>query len=52
VTLTREPNGQGRLDGTLVIKRLDFGLGQGPWAATNTVANDVTIQLKLYINPQ
>ena len=52
VILTREPNGQGRLDGTLVIKRLDFGLGQGPWAATNTVANDVTIQLKLYINPQ
>lgn len=52
VTLTREANGQARLDGTLIIKRLDFGLGQGPWAATNTVANDVTVQLRLFIHSQ
>ena len=52
VTLTRETSGQGRLDGSLVIKRLDYGLGQGPWAATNTVANEVTIQLKLFISSQ
>lgn len=50
VTLTREANGQARLDGHLVIKRLDFGLGQGPWSATNTVANDVTVQLKLFVS--
>ena len=52
VTLTRESGGQARLDGTLVIKRLDFGLGQGPWAATNTVANDVTVQLRLLLLSQ
>lgn len=52
VALTREANGQARLEGHLVIKRLDFGLGQGPWAATNTVANDVTVQLKLFISSQ
>lgn len=52
VTLTREANGQARLDGTLLIKRLDFGLGQGQWAGTGTVANDVTVQLKLFISSQ
>ena len=52
VTLTRESGGQARLDGTLVIKRLDFGLGQGPWAATNTVANDVAVQLRLFLLSQ
>jgi polyisoprenoid-binding protein YceI len=49
VTLTRSANGQAQLDGSLVIKRLDFGLGQGPWAATNTVANEVSVQLKLFL---
>ncbi len=52
VTLTREANGQARLDGSLVIKRLDFGLGQGRWAGTGTVANDVTVQLKLSLSSQ
>lgn len=47
VTLTRESGNTARLDGTLVIKRLDFGLGQGQWAGTGTVANDVTIQIHL-----
>ena len=52
VTLTREANGSARLDGLLVIKRLDFGLGQGQWAGTGTVANDVTVQLRLFLSSQ
>ena len=52
VTLTREANGTARLDGSLVIKRLEFGLGQGQWAGTGTVANDVTVQLKLFLSSQ
>jgi len=52
VTLTRETNGSARLDASLVIMRLDFGLGQGQWAGTGTVANDVTVQLKLFLNSQ
>lgn len=52
ITLTREANGQGRLDGTLLIKRLDYGLGQGVWAGTGTVANDVTVQIRLFLNSQ
>lgn len=47
VTLTRESANTARLDGTLTIKRLDFGLGQGQWAATGTVANDVNVQIRL-----
>jgi len=47
VTLTSESANAARLDGTLAIKRLDFNLGQGQWAGTGTVANDVTIQIRL-----
>jgi len=49
VTLTRESAQTARLDGTVVIKRLDFNLGQGAWAATGTVSNDVTLILRLYL---
>lgn len=49
VTLTRESANAGRLDGTLTIKRLDFGLGQGQWAGTGTVSNDVNVQIRLSI---
>lgn len=52
VTFTHETNNTARLDGNLVIKRLDFGLGQGPWAGTSTVANDVNVQLKLFLSHQ
>ena len=52
VTLTREANGLARLEGAFIIKRLDFGLGQGQWAGTGTVANDVTVQLRLFLSSQ
>lgn len=52
VTLTREASGTARLDGALMIKRLDYGLGQGQWAGTGTVANDVSVQLKLFLSSQ
>lgn len=47
VTLIRETANTARLDGTLTIKRLDFGLGQGQWAGTGTVSNDVNVQIRL-----
>ena len=50
VTLTRESAQTARLDGTVVIKRLDFNLGQGAWSATGTVANDVTLIIRLTLN--
>ena len=49
LTIADDPGQPGRLRGTargrLVIKRLDFGVGQNEWAATGQVANEVTIDL-------
>ena len=50
VTLTRESTNAARLEGTLIIKRLDFGLGQGQWAGTGTVSNDVSVQIRFFLN--
>ena len=33
--------------GSFVIKRLDFKIGEGDWADTSMVANDVTVKFKL-----
>ena len=50
VTLNRDTAQTARLDGTVVIKRLDFSLGQGAWSATGTVANDVTLIIRLALS--
>lgn len=39
----------GTLQGTAAIKRLDFGVGQGEWQDTSTVANDVRIRFLLLL---
>ena len=52
VTLTRESAQTARLDGTVIIKRLDFNLGQGAWAATSTVSNEVTLIIRLALISQ
>ena len=37
----------GSLSGQLVIKRLDFGVGQGEWKSTEWVANEVAVSFAL-----
>lgn len=37
------------LSGSFIIKRLDFGLGEGPWADLNTVANEVSVNFQLQL---
>ena len=37
----------GTAAGTFTIKRLDFKIGEGEWADTSMVANDVTVKFKL-----
>lgn len=32
------------VEGSFALKRLQFGLGEGPWADTDTVADEVTVQ--------
>lgn len=34
-------------DGSFVLKRLDFGVGDGPWADPDTVANEVRVRVRL-----
>jgi len=50
VTLTRDGPQTARLDGTVIIRRLDFNLGQGAWAGTGTVANDVSLIIRLALS--
>jgi len=34
-------------DGSFVLKRLDFGIGEGMWADVATVANEVQVQFRI-----
>jgi polyisoprenoid-binding protein YceI len=49
LTITDDPAQPGRLRGRargrLILKRLDFGVGQNEWAGTGQVANEVTVDL-------
>lgn len=48
---TFKPQGNvGAFDGTLLIKRLDFAIGEGPWADVSTVANEVQIKFHIVAN--
>ena len=37
----------GYMTGKVTIKRLDFGVGQGEWKATDQVGNDVVVSFAL-----
>jgi polyisoprenoid-binding protein YceI len=39
------------LTGSTQVKRLDFGVGQGEWAATDTVGNEIRISWKVTVIP-
>jgi polyisoprenoid-binding protein YceI len=41
----------GSLLGRTALKRLDFGVGQGDWKATDQVGNDVTVAYSLRLVP-
>ncbi|HKE95423.1 MAG TPA: YceI family protein [Povalibacter sp.] len=42
-------NGTAWLKGSAALKRLDFGVGQGDWKDTKTVANEVQIRFALQL---
>jgi polyisoprenoid-binding protein YceI len=46
LTLKRAVNGY-ELSGEVTIKRLDYGVGQGDWASTDSVANEVKISYRV-----
>jgi polyisoprenoid-binding protein YceI len=44
--------GAASMTGQVVIKRLDFGVGQGDWKSTEWVGNDVAVSFALRLTPQ
>lgn len=43
----RPAGGQGVFEGGFVLKRLDFGIGEGPWGDTGIVADEVQIKFRI-----
>jgi len=51
VPLTIKPAGAGlELSGMVTIKRLDYGVGQGEWKATDSVGDAVKLTYKVVLN--
>jgi polyisoprenoid-binding protein YceI len=44
--------GGAKLSGTAKLKRLDFGVGQGEWRSTKSVADDVNVSFALVLKPK
>ena len=38
-------------EGQFTVKRLDFRIGEGMWADTNTVADEVVIRIRMVLPP-
>jgi polyisoprenoid-binding protein YceI len=49
VTLAQGTGGVTTATGAFTIKRLDFKIGEGEWADTSMVANDVQVKFKLAV---
>ncbi len=49
---TTDTDGTSRAKGELTLKRLDFGIGQGEWQATDYVADEVKVIVDLHANPE
>lgn len=47
VTLRKDATGNTIAEGTFALKRLDFKVGTGQWADTDTVANDVAVRIRM-----
>lgn len=45
----RQEGEQGVFDGTIVLKRLDFAIGDGIWSDVGTVANEVQIKFHIVV---
>ncbi len=51
VTLRKDAAGNSVAEGQFTVKRLDFGIGQGLWADTGTVADGVTVRVRMVLPP-
>jgi polyisoprenoid-binding protein YceI len=51
LTFTWTPGAQPVLNGKATVKRLDFGVGEGDWADTKTIPNEVAVSTKVVFKP-
>ena len=51
LTVKNDPSGNRVAEGTFVIKRLDYKIGEGQWADPDMVANDVTVVVRMVLLP-
>lgn len=52
VRFTLAPEGDAPvMKGSASLRRLDFGLGQGDWASTEWIGNEVDVRFELELNP-
>jgi len=51
VTVATDPAGNRVAEGSFAIKRLDYRIGEGEWADTNTVANDILVRVRIALAP-
>jgi len=49
VALKKDAGGNSVAEGTFAVKRLDYGIGLGLWSDTETVANDVTVKIRMVL---
>ena len=51
LTFTWTPGAKPVLAGKAVVKRLDFGVGEGEWADTELIPNDIAVSTKVIFTP-
>ena len=51
VTLRKDATGNTVAEGTFALRRLEFKVGTGQWADTDTVANDVAVRIRMTLPP-
>jgi polyisoprenoid-binding protein YceI len=51
IVLKKDPAGNSVAEGSFAIKRLDYKIGEGEWADPDTVANEVTVRIRMVLPP-
>lgn len=51
VALHKDAGGNSVAEGEFTVKRLDFRIGEGMWADTSTVADEVVIRIRMVLPP-
>jgi polyisoprenoid-binding protein YceI len=51
IALGKDASGNSVAEGTFTIKRLDYRIGDADWADPDTVANEVTVRVRMVLPP-